>query len=149
MLNLHGTSLTYRCQNPKCKIEYTHHYVTSSDGIPTCEVCGRELKPNLLLVGDNYDDNEFHAMKLKMVDTHTLILIGFDFTEEPLTEILASFCDIKLLNKSTGKPEDVKMLVTVHEPGTHINEEDIGFFEFWVEDDCGEATGRLLKAFEE
>lgn len=152
VIQLHGTSADFVCMNSECKTHFTHHYVMSLEQpVPQCEVCGKELRPNILLFGEKYRDDRFEAFKHHILTTHTLILIGVDFTEEAVMQMVANYVDMKTLMNAQNEDEK-RMAVVINPPSGYDVNEEIGFFEFIVDEDsvedgCGAATNRLVRAF--
>jgi NAD-dependent deacetylase len=149
-IQLHGSNLTFTCQKKECNTLFTHDYVFNPDGAivnKRCEVCGAPLRPNGLLLGENYNDDNYNALKFLLLSTHTLVLVGLDYTEEPILDLIASFGDMKVMSKQTGNPEDVKVMVTIQPDDIAFDIADIAFSEYVVKDDCGVALTRLMGAF--
>lgn len=147
VIELHGNCVDFVCMNPGCKIHYGTQYVMSLEQpVPTCEVCGKNLRPNILLFGEKYREDRYDSMKQVFLNTHTLILVGADFTEDPVMELVAGFVDMKTMINSQST-DNQRMAVVISPPDNYDVNEEIGFFEFIVRGDTNAATERLVKAF--
>ena len=139
IIHLHGNMQTYQCQKASCKINYPIEAINKEN--LTCEVCGNRLRPQILLSGENYNEDKYQAMISLLNQTHTLFTIGLDYTETPIVEFIADYCDLK------GASEESKVLVSVVDKDLDMDlNEQIGFHEFIVKDDCDAAMIRLLDA---
>lgn len=144
LIQLHGDIQTYTCQNPSCKTSYSRQYVFGiEDEIKnTCELCDKPIRPDILLIGENYDDDKYHLLKTLIANTHTLITVGLDYSEEPIINLIADYGDIKELSK---QQEDPKMLVGVHKSDLELDVNEVAFHEFLAKDEVSLALSRLLK----
>lgn len=141
LIELHGSTQHYTCI--KCKCHYSEQFIADFPDEPRCEVCGGQVRPNIIFFGENYKDDVYHEMKVALMSTHTLILIGVDYSEDPLFNLVDQYCEFK----SMVTEDDKKMLVAIGTPeGLDLNEA-LGFFEFIVKDDCAAAISRLVNAF--
>lgn len=138
LINLHGVCSDFKCTT--CKINYTKEYVTSFDSGVKCEVCGKPLRPNILLTGERYVDDKFNAFKQMVLDTHTLFIVGLDWNEDAVVDLIASYGDMKEVRNM--KEADQRIMVAV---GTDdiIDISDIGRFEFLVSGDVNESMKRF------
>lgn len=146
-----GSMLSYTCQRRSCGVVYPNDYVMSFDeGIPKCEVCNTDIRPSILLSGENYNDDIFLELKERLLETHTLILLGIDIKEDAILNLIADYGDIKALdNQGVDQGiEDSKsrMIVTIQRPDLELDMNEVAFSEFLVKDDIGDATNRFLKA---
>lgn len=146
ILELHGNSVTYTCKS--CGIEYPYMYYDSSPTpVPECEVCGKALRPNLLLFGENYKDDVFNQFKHHVAATHTLILLGMDYTEDPIASLVADFCEMKSVANQSQNIDEHKMAIAIGTLENYDPNESLGFFEFVVRDNVNDAMNRLVKSF--
>jgi NAD-dependent SIR2 family protein deacetylase len=144
-IQLHGSNLVFKCQ--KCKTIFSYHALMDDNfniNNTCCEACGGALRPTTLVTGENYDDDAFHAVKEALFNTHTLILVGVNYGEEPIVDLIAKFGDMKAMASSEN---DTRMLVAVTEPDLELDLNELTFFEFLVKDNMDEAMSRLLKTF--
>lgn len=141
-IELHGDSATFICK--RCEIEYPYMYYTSLEAsVPKCEVCGKSLRPNILLFGESYKEDVFSAVQSQIGTTHTLILVGMDYSEDIIVDLIANYASMKDMAIS----EDNRMLIVVGTPEDYDPNEMIGFCEFIVKSDSNAAMDRLLQAF--
>jgi NAD-dependent SIR2 family protein deacetylase len=144
-LNIHGHINKYIC--PKCKTIYSSNSFEDNTTIPTCEICGKALKPSVLLTGERYDQTEFDNLKQKIINTHSLILIGMDYTEQPLLDLIADYGDIKSQINANGNSEEERVLVAIQNEEEEFDPNQITFCEFLVKDNIEDALTRLLKEY--
>lgn len=140
VINLHGESDKFKCTS--CKTIFTDDYVkTCPEGAIECEVCGRPLRPMILLNGENYYDDQYNAFKHLLLETHTLFVVGLDWGETPIVNLIADYAEMK--DNRNASEEEQRMVVVV---GTDdfINIEEVGQFEFVVPGDVNESMKRLL-----
>lgn len=145
---LHGSIYEYKC--PKCKTVYTEEYM-KLDGHSNsyCELCSTDLRPSVLFYGEKYNRAIYDKIVDLMNETHTVILIGMDYTEVSLIDILVDYGVIKSI-ASSGDEEntpDEKMIVAIQNEKEEIDPNEIVFCEFLVKGDIKESIDRLLSKF--
>ena len=138
LINLHGVASEFKCNS--CKIMYSKEYVTSFESGIKCEVCGKPLRPNILLTGERYIDDKFNAFKQMVLDTHTLFIVGLDWNEDAVVDLIASYGDMKEVRNM--KEADKRILVAVGADDI-IDISDIGRFEFLVNGNVNESMKRF------
>lgn len=137
---LHGRDDLYKCNS--CKTKFTAEYVMSFDTPPECEVCGKPLRPDMLLIGENYWQDIFDDFKKDLLETHTVFLVGFDFEEDRIFDLILDYAEMKDTRNATE--EEKRMLVTVGVDDL-VDLEELANFEFLVKGDVGESMKRLLE----
>lgn len=143
-ISLHGSIDRFVCS--KCKTEYTIDYITSKEPFEhECELCDGHVRPTALLSGERYVKADFDAVKEAIKNTHTLFLIGMDYTEKALMEMITEYADVTSFNADTSEEEH--MLVAVQSSDEEFNPNEMAFFNFIVKDDVAEAMKRLVEAF--
>lgn len=151
--DLHGSIHNFKCN--KCKISYTTNYVYGAEEgheeyeegrIVECEVCGGAIRPTALLSGERYDNVMFLDIQEKIKASHTLILVGMDYTEEALMQLIAEYGDVKSFINSQETGEE-KMLVSIQTNEEEFDPNEMTFFEFIVKGDITDALLRLKSAF--
>lgn len=143
-IDLHGSINKFMC--PKCKIQYTIDYVLSKEPYEhECECCGATIRPTALLSGERYNKIEFNKIEEAVLSTHTIILIGMDYTEEALMKLIAYFGDAKAFTNEKG--EEQKVLVSIQTPEEEFDPNEMTHFEFIVKDDIKAALDRLIGNF--
>lgn len=146
VFNIHGNINTYYCT--KCKTLFTSDYVEFDNKFSTeCEACGGQIRPSVLLAGERYDQASFDNLKEQIINCHTLMLIGMDYSELPLLELIAQYGDIKSQVNAQGNEEDTKVLVSIQSKEQEFDPNDISFFEFLVKDDIESALKRFIEVY--
>ena len=140
---LHGNVLTATCTNPECKTMFTNDYFMSLEEAPICERCGHTLKPDTILIGERYDNQIYLNLQEKILNTHTLLVIGLDAREQALLDLIADFGEIQLSNI-----DEQNLLVVIQDKQEELNYLDIAHCDFLVKDEISAATTRLADAIE-
>lgn len=144
-VDLHGSLHKFKCN--KCKTIYTDAYVYGlGKETHECEVCGGTIRPTVLLSGERYDNAIFLEVQEKIKASHTLILIGMDYTEESLMQLIAEYGDVKSFINAKEEGEE-KMLVSIQTTDEEFDPNEMAFFEFIVKDNVKDALIRLKRAF--
>lgn len=140
IINLHGTSDKFKCTS--CKTIFTYDYVeTCPENEIKCEVCGRPLRPSILLNGENYFDDQYNAFKHLLLETHTLFVVGLDWGESPIVNLIADYSDMK---QDRNAREEEKRMIVVVGGDDFMDVNEVGMFEFFVPGDVNESMQRLL-----
>ena len=138
LINLHGLCTQYKCT--KCK------KIIDTDRIliepPVCDICKKPLRPNILLEGENYFDNDFHQMKEWLLNTHTIIGVGIDWAEDPIANLILDYTEMKDQRNKTE--QEKRMVVLVGDDEIIKNFDELGNFEFVVHGDVNESMKRLI-----
>lgn len=141
LINLHGSVNTYTCS--KCKASYTNHYITSKEPYNNiCEKCNNIIRPTVLLSGERYNIKNYNTIQEAINNTHTIILIGMDYSEDILLNLIAKYGDIKNLSQANDK-----ILVAIQSKEEEFNPNDLTHFNFIVKDDIKSALNRLIINF--
>lgn len=145
--DLHGSLHKFKCN--KCKITYTSDYVYGPEDetfTTECEECGGTIRPTALLSGERYDNAMFLDVQEKIKASHTLILLGMDYTEESLMQLIAEYGDVKSFINAKEDDEE-KMLVSIQTLEEEFDPNEMAFFEFIVKGNIKDALLRLKSAF--
>ena len=140
---LHGDILTATCTNPKCKTIFTSDYFMSLKETPMCKKCGHTLKPNTILIGERYDNQTYLNLQEKILNTHTLFVIGLDAREQALLDLIADFGEMQISNTN-----EQNLLIVIQDKQEELNYLDIAYCDFLVKDEISAATTRLANAIE-
>lgn len=141
LINLHGSVNTYTCS--KCKASYTNQYIISKEPYNNiCEKCNNIIRPTVLLSGERYNIKNYNTIQEAINNTHTIILIGMDYSEEILLDLIAKYGDIKNLSQANNK-----ILVAIQSKEEEFNPNDLTHFNFIVKDDIKSALNRLIINF--
>lgn len=140
---LHGHIDIFKCQ--KCKTIFPIEGIKDSNDnfIITCECCGGKIRPSVLVSGERYDQIIFDQFKKALLDTHTLILVGMDYTEESLLNLIADYGDMKSQLNAEGNPENERVLIAVQSDSETFDPNEITFCEFLVKGDITKSLERL------
>ena len=143
-IKLHGSIYSWIC--PKCKCIYASNSIIDLEQYPKCELCDTAIRPTALFVGERYDQALFDKFKDELAKTHTLFLIGVDYTEEPIIDAISQYG----LHKTTHneKNEDKKIIVCIQDKNEPFDPNEIAFCEFLVKDNIESAMERLIKGIE-
>lgn len=137
-IDLHGLLNIFTCM--KCKTVFTKEYVTSKEPFENeCECCGGAIRPTVLLSGERYNHTDFMEIESSIMNSHTIILIGMDYTEEPLLKLIAQYGDTKAMLEAKDK-----VLVSIQTPEEEFDPNEMTHFEFIVKDDIQAALDRLI-----
>lgn len=140
---LHGKQDIYMCQ--KCKTIYVPESV-SEDHV--CELCGKTIRPSVLLSGERYSNEEFHRIKEEFNKTHSLILIGMDYCESSLLDLIGDYDNKRALEQDLSKDaEEERIIVAIQEPEEDFNPNELAFCQFLVKDNIKDALVRLKNNF--
>ena len=143
MVHLHGLKAVYSCH--KCKTQYPSAYIKSKEPYENqCECCGGTLRPTALLSGERYDKSSYDRIVSAFESTHTVVLVGMDYTEEFLMDMVSQFGDIKSFTNEKGEEE--RMLVAIQPTEETFDPNEMAFCEFLVRDNVVDAVGRLCNA---
>jgi len=139
-IDLHGSLSIFQCH--KCKTIYSKDYITSIEPYENkCECCGTVLRPTALLSGERYNHTDLKLVEESVMNAHTVILIGMDYTEETLLKLIAQYGDYKAITEAKDK-----VLVSIQTPNEEFDPNEMTLFEFIVRDDIQAALDRLIGA---
>ena len=144
---LHGHVNIFKCQ--KCNNIYPLEGIelnTEEYTVSDCECCGSKLRPSVLLSAERYNQEIFDEFKEKLLDTHTLILIGMDYSEAPLLNLIADYGDMRSQLNAEGNEDNERCIVVIQSKEEEFNPNEITFCEFLVKDDIENALTRLVGA---
>ena len=94
VLELHGSVLRNYCM--KCKKEYSAEYVFNSNKVPICS-CGGIIKPDVVLYGENLNDNIVEKSMDYIRNAEVLIIGGTSLTVYPASSLIYYFKGKKLV----------------------------------------------------
>lgn len=57
VIEFHGNVRRTRCSNPRCALVPFEDHDPHLDGVPRCELCGSNLRPDIVLFGEQIDRN--------------------------------------------------------------------------------------------
>lgn len=100
VLELHGTTKRNYCE--QCKKEFDLDYILESDGVPTCDVCGGRVKPDVVLYEEPLDQDTLIKSIQAISNADTLIIGGTSLVVYPAAGLIDYFNgkNLVLINKS-------------------------------------------------
>lgn len=126
----------YRCQNSKCENEISIY-------VDKCE-CGRDIRPDILIPGENFNVDIINKIREAVQHTHTLLLIDMDFREPEVFSLI----DIFNIERENN-PDEKRIMVTLQDPTIEYDINEYAFSEFLVKDEPSESLKRLVNGFRE
>lgn len=132
LIEMHGNMHVFRCKG--CKKEFAYESIFENH---VCPECGKDIKPDVQLIGEKYDEDKYNKFVDLANASHTVVTIGLDYTEQMITDILSQYCAKKAMTQDA-------VLVCIHDTDIDPNTV-IGFHEFCVKGDCDSASERLNK----
>ena len=86
---LHGSVLKNRCT--ECGHRYDVEFIKNSEGIPRCIKCGGVVKPEVVLYGENLDEDTVTGAVRAISAADTLIVAGTSLTVYPAAGLINYF----------------------------------------------------------
>ncbi len=86
---LHGSVLKNRCT--ECGHRYDVEFIKNSEGIPRCIKCGGVVKPEVVLYGENLDEDTVTGAARAISSADTLIVAGTSLTVYPAAGLINYF----------------------------------------------------------
>lgn len=125
---LHGSVLRNYCV--KCHKFYDLEYVMTNEGVPTCEVCGGIVKPDVVLYEEGLDNDIISGAVQSIMEADTLIIGGTSLVVQPAASLIHYFKGkhLVLINKGSTSYDSQADLV-IHEPIGKVLEEAIKGFK--------------------
>lgn len=101
VLELHGSIHRNYCQ--KCAKEFDAAYIQKSTGVPTCDECGGQIKPDVVLYEEGLDTQTMEDAVYYISHADTLIIGGTSLAVYPAAGLIDYFRGKHLIviNKST------------------------------------------------
>ena len=115
VLELHGSNWRQYCV--KCRARYDLDYILVQEGVPKCEACGGVVRPDVVLYGEQLNDNVVSAAVNAIAGAQLLIVGGTSLAVYPAAGLLRYFAGkrLVLVNKSETPYDDQADLV-IREP---------------------------------
>jgi len=100
VLELHGSNWRQYCM--KCRARYDLDYILAQEGVPLCETCGGVVRPDVVLYGEQLNDNVVSAAVNAIAGAQLLIVGGTSLAVYPAAGLLRYFAGewLVLVNKS-------------------------------------------------
>lgn len=98
---LHGSIERNRCE--RCHKFFDLDYIIASEGIPHCDECGGIIKPEVVLYGENLDENVLSGAIRAIQRADMLMVIGTSLVVYPAAGLVGYFTGrvTALVNKSS------------------------------------------------
>ena len=111
MLELHGSNWRQYCV--KCRARYGLDYILAQEGVPLCAACGGVVRPDVVLYGEQLDENVVSAAVNAIAGAQLLIVGGTSLAVYPAAGLLQYFTGehLVLVNKSETPYDDQADLV--------------------------------------
>lgn len=114
VIELHGSTLRNYCM--KCGRFYDRDHVMREAGVPFCS-CGGIIKPDVVLYGENLDEDALYSAARAIQNAGLLIVGGTSLTVQPAASLVscAKTDDLVIINKSET-PYDEYARLLIHSP---------------------------------
>lgn len=100
VFELHGSVHRNYCTG--CHKFYDADYILASEGIPVCEVCGKTVKPDVVLYEEGLDESVLTGAMEAIAEAEVLIIGGTSLVVYPAAGLINYFegDSLVLINKS-------------------------------------------------
>ena len=115
VIELHGSVLRNYCTS--CAEEYPLSYITGSEGVPRCRVCGAIVRPDVVLYGEGLDGAAFMQAQNDIAEADVLIVGGTSLTVYPAAGLIRYFRgEHFIIINQTRTPYDPYAELVIREP---------------------------------
>lgn len=83
VIEFHGNVMKTKCTNPKCKLVPFDDQSSHQDALPVCTWCGHNLRPDVVLFGENVDGDHVVTVRKLMKECGTLLVVGTTLEVQP------------------------------------------------------------------
>ena len=101
VLELHGSNWRQYCV--KCRARYDLDYVLGQEGVPKCAACSGAVRPDVVLYGEQLDDNVVSAAVNAIAGAELLIVGGTSLAVYPAAGLLRYFNGGRLVLINKGE----------------------------------------------
>ncbi len=84
VIEFHGNVMKTRCTNPKCKLIPYDDQASHQNALPVCTLCGHNLRPHVVLFGENVDADHVATVRKLMKECGTLLVVGTTLEVQPV-----------------------------------------------------------------
>ena len=111
VLELHGSVHRNYCES--CRQMFDAEYILHSTGIPKCEKCGGDIKPDVVLYEEGLDNRTIQEAVYYIMNADMLIIGGTSLTVYPAAGLIDYYQGDKLVlvNKSATPRDSIANLV--------------------------------------
>ena len=120
VIEIHGSIHRNFCE--KCGKAFDAKYVHDYEGVPKCDRCGGDIKPDVVLYEESLNEGDIQEAINAIMQADTLVVIGTSLTVYPAAGFIRYFrgnCLI-LLNKSSTSYDNMADLVINEDIATVI-----------------------------
>lgn len=115
VLELHGSVLKNYCVN--CGKAHSLEYVMQSEGVPTCELCGAKVRPDVVLYGEGLDEDTMMEAGEAIYNADVLIVGGTSLTVNPAASFVRLYRgDHLIIINKTPTPYDCYAELIIRDP---------------------------------
>lgn len=111
VVEIHGSIHRNYCE--RCNKFFDAKYVHDAEGVPHCDKCGGDIKPDVILYEESLNEEEINRAINAIMQADTLVVIGTSLSVYPAAGFIRYFrgsCLI-LLNKSSTSYDNMADLV--------------------------------------
>lgn len=111
VVEIHGSIHRNYCE--RCNKFFDAKYVHDAEGVPHCDKCGGDIKPDVVLYEESLNEDEINRAINAIMQADTLVVIGTSLSVYPAAGFIRYFrgsCLI-LLNKSSTSYDNMADLV--------------------------------------
>lgn len=111
---LHGS--VYRNYCIRCGKRFGLEYIMADNGVPECDECGGKVRPDVVLYGEQLDEDVWEGAAKTVAAADTMIIVGTSLTVYPAANMVAYFNgnNLVLINKDIT-PYDSAATLILHE----------------------------------
>lgn len=141
--NLKGNVYIYNCD--KCKTIYSRESIVfDTEALNECELCKGAIRPSVLLNNEKYNQNMVDNIIDALNETHTVIMIGVDFMEPIVDNLIGKYGTLKEIHNDTEDGDNQKIAISIQEQDS-FDPNEVLFCEFKVEGNIEGSLIRLIK----
>jgi len=122
VLELHGTVHRNFCM--RCGEMFELAYITDTEGTPKCPACGGKIKPDVVLYGENLDDDVVNDALTAIRKSDLIIVGGTSLVVQPAAGMIMyrrPSCRLVLINRDETPYDDQADLVIHQDLGTVLD----------------------------
>ncbi|MCL1906979.1 MAG: NAD-dependent protein deacylase [Propionibacteriaceae bacterium] len=114
VIELHGSNWRHYCV--KCRHDYSLEYALAQDGIPTCDLCGGTVRPDVVMYEENLPQKQWKKAAHFIEQADLLIVGGTSLAVYPAATLVEHFHGdhLVLINKSET-PADRSAHLVIHD----------------------------------
>lgn len=138
--DIKGAINKFICSNRRCLKKYSFEEMPEDR---KCIECESDIRPTFIFVGDNYDADIENQFVDDLNNTHNVIVIGLDLSEDYIIDLVEAFDEKRIQEEEM----EIKNIVAIHnEDEEEVDYNDIFLCDFQALGDLVDSTERLVKA---